>query len=136
MSASKEVSKTPDSRETKPEKHSRKKTFLHPASGATVLALDWLFFSGNALSLGLSTPWIATLGFVLGTLIVTGIQHRYGADSTGRSWLKGVLGGVAVGIPFPIAGTAVGAWVLSLSGLNWLQRGRSKKELSSGDAAD
>lgn len=119
-----------------PSKQPSKKTYLHPASGATVLGLDWLFFSGNALSLGLSTPWIAVMGFVLGTLAVTGIQHRYGTDSTGRSWLKGLLGGVAVGIPFPIAGTAVGAWVLSLSGLHWFQRGRSGKELPSGDAAD
>jgi hypothetical protein len=41
---------------------------------------------------------------------------------------KGLLSGIAVGIPFPIAGTAVGGAVLALSGLNRLT-GRSANKL-------
>ena len=121
--------------ETEPNKPARRKTALHPGSGIAVLALDWIFFSSNALSLGLSTPWIVTLGFVLGTLMVTGIQYRFDTDTLGTSGLKGLLSGVAVGIPFPIAGTAVGAWVLSLSGLDWLRRGRRSNDTRSSEKA-
>lgn len=108
------------------------RTYLHPASGAIILALDWLLFSGTALSLGLSTPALSVLGFVLGSLSTTWIQRRYGHDMKGPSWMKGLLAGVAVGIPLPIAGTAVGAWVLSLSGLNrWKQLRRPDREPNS-----
>lgn len=101
----------------------RKPTFLHPASGALILALDWVLFSGNVLALGLGTPALAALGFGLGTLGVGFIQRRYGHESTGKSLGKGLLGGLTIGVPFPIAGTAVGGFVLALSGLNrWKDR--------------
>lgn len=98
----------------------RSDTFLHPASGLLILGLDWLFFSGSVLTLGLSTPILGLLGFTLGALGTGFIQHRYGGDSTGTTIVKGLLAGVAVGIPLPIAGTAVGGGVLALSGLNRL----------------
>lgn len=107
-------------------------TFLHPASGVVILGLDWLLFSGTVLSLGLSTPAIAVLGFALGAVGTGLIQKTYGEDGTGKSVIKGLLGGVAVGIPMPIAGTAVGGAVLALSGLNRLMkrngRGSSSEE--------
>lgn len=104
-------------------------TFLHPASGAVILALDWLLFSGSVLSLGLGTGVLAFTGFVLGLIGVSFVQHRYGQEPMITSGLKGVVAGMVVGVPFPIAGTAVGGIVLSLSGLGrWKQRllGRSK----------
>jgi hypothetical protein len=100
------------------------RTFLHPASGAVILALDWLLFSGNLLSLGLSTPFVSGLGFVLGSVITASIQRRYGHDRVGKSWLKGLGAGLAVGVPWPIAGTAVGGLVLTLSGLDRWKRKR------------
>lgn len=112
----------------------RHRTFLHPASGVVILALDWLLFSGNALSLGLSTPFLAVLGFALGSLITARLQRRYGQDTIGTSWLKGLLAGLAVGVPWPIAGTAVGAWVLSLSGLNRLKQRRTSSRSLPDDA--
>lgn len=101
----------------------QQRTFFHPASGALILALDWLLFSGNVFSLGLGTPALASAGFALGLASVTVVQRRYGHDALGKSALKGLLAGVAVGVPLPIAGTAVGALILSLSGLNrWKRR--------------
>ncbi len=94
---------------------------LHPAGGGLILALDWLLFSGSVASLGLSAPALAVLGFVLGTAGVGLIQARYAGDGRLASASKGILGGVAVGIPFPIAGTAVGGAVLGLSGLDSLR---------------
>lgn len=111
-------------------------TFLHPASGGIILALDWLLFSGSALSLGLGTGVLAFVGFVLGLLGVSFVQYRYGHEAIIASGLKGVLAGLAVGIPFPIAGTAVGGFVLTLSGLDrWKKRltGRSSSDAAAQD---
>ena len=106
--------------------------FLHPASGALILGLDWVLFSGSVFSLGLSTPLLGLLGFGLGSLGVALLQSRYGGDSRLKSGLKGVLGGIVIGVPMPIAGTAVGGLVLALSGLNqW--RGRDRDALSAPD---
>lgn len=103
------------------------RSFLHPASGALILAFDWLLFSGSVLSLGLGTIALSSIGFVLGLISVAFVQHHYGHDPMVTSGLKGLLAGVAVGIPLPIAGTAVGGLVLSLSGLDqwkkWLGAG-------------
>lgn len=100
--------------------------FLHPASGALILGLDWLLFSGSVLSLGLSTPALAVLGFVLGAAGTGLLQTRYGRDSRTKVTMKGLLGGLAVGVPLPIAGTAVGGAILALSGLDQLSAGKSE----------
>lgn len=92
--------------------------FLHPASGILILGLDWLFFSGSVLSLGLSTPALSLFGFVGGAVGTGLLQARYGRDARSTSGLKGLLGGIAVGIPLPVAGTALGGLVLTLSGLD------------------
>lgn len=102
--------------------------FLHPASGVLILGLDWLLFSGSVLSLGLSTPAMAVLGFVLGALGTGLVQTKYGDDTPLMTIFKGVLSGVMVGIPLPIAGTAAGGAVIALSGLNRLT-GRSNDKI-------
>jgi len=102
---------------------------LHPASGLLILGLDWLLFSGSVLSLGLSTPALAVLGFVVGATGTGLIQARYGHDPGLSSSLKGVLGGLAVGIPLPVAGTALGGLILTLSGLDRL-RGKGDRKTS------
>lgn len=108
-------------------------TVLHPASGALILGLDWLFFSGSVISLGLSTPTLTALGFLLGALGTGWLQRRYGGDGTGISSVKGLLGGIAVGLPLPIAGTVLGGAILTLSGLNrYLRLGRSSDESNEG----
>lgn len=92
-------------------------TFLHPASGALILGLDWLLFSGSIATLGLSTPSSVVGGFVVGGLGTGWLQYTYANEGIGTSIAKGVLGGLTVGIPLPVAGTAVGGAVLALSGL-------------------
>lgn len=106
----------------------RADAFLHPASGALILGLDWLFFSGTVVTLGLSTPALAGLGFVLGALGTGFIQRRYQQEGTLPSVLKGIGAGIVVGLPLPIAGTAVGGGILALSGLNKLGRGSPSEE--------
>lgn len=110
-----------------PSSESPSPTVLHPASGVLILGLDWLFFAENAITLGLSTPLLALIGFGVAGLGTGLIQRIYHGDGFGKALLKGLLGGVAVGIPLPIAGTAVGGGILALSGLNKLW-GRSAPE--------
>lgn len=100
------------------------RSVLHPASGLLILGLDWALFSENAMTLGLSTLVVVAVGFVLAGLGTGLIQHVYHDDSVGKAVLKGLLAGITVGIPLPVAGTAVGGGILALSGLNKLS-GRS-----------
>ena len=110
-----------------PSSESPSPTVLHPASGVLILGLDWLFFAENAITLGLSTFFAAVVGFGVAGLGTGLIQRIYHGDGVGKALLKGLLGGFAVGIPLPIAGTAVGGGILALSGLNKLW-GRSAPE--------
>lgn len=111
-----------------PNSESPSASVLHPASGGLILGLDWLFFAENAITLGLSTPFLALVGFGVAGLGTGLIQRILRGDSMGKSLLKGLLGGIAVGIPLPIAGTAVGGGILALSGLNklWGRSGQAK----------
>lgn len=101
-------------------------TWFHPVSGLLILSLDWLLFSGGALTLGLSTPLLMVLAALLTAGGVSAVQRRFGNDGRGSSLLKGLAGGIAVGLPLPIAGTGVGGLVLALSGLDRLRKGGSK----------
>lgn len=96
-------------------------TFLHPASGALILGLDWLLFSGSVITLGLSTGVLSLMGLVGGAIGVAWIQHRYAGDTQWASVLKGGVGGIVIGLPLPIAGTVAGGAVLAMSGLNELK---------------
>ena len=88
-----------------------------PATGAWILALDWLLFSSNVLSAWLATPVAMAAGFVLGGAGAYLLQNRRANDAPWRAALKAVLAGVVVGVPWPIGGTLVGGWVLLSSGL-------------------
>lgn len=91
--------------------------WLLPVTGLWILGLDWLLFTQNTLVLGLATPLLVVIGFLGGTLGTYFFQSRY-ADDCGLSvWIKSLLAGIVVGIPFPLAGTFVGGWILFISGL-------------------
>lgn len=95
-------------------------TLFHSASGLFILGFDWLLFSGGLLTLGVSTPLLLVFGGLFTTATVAGIQSQYGDDDRSRALLKGIAGGLLVGLPLPVAGTGVGGLVLTLSGLNHL----------------
>jgi hypothetical protein len=95
--------------------------FMLPATGLLVLGLDWLLFSGEAATLGMAAPVTAVLGFLAGSIGTYLLQRRFGRDNHSAALAKGVLTGLFVGVPFPMAGTLVGAWVLATSGLATLK---------------
>ena len=104
------------------------KRFMLPLTGLWILGLDWLIFTQNILlSLGFATPLAVVTGFVLGTAGTFFIQRRFGRETGAMAALKALLAGIVVGIPFPIAGTAVGAWILLASGLGSLRDRMLKK---------
>lgn len=105
----------------------KRRRFLLPASGAWILALDWLLFSSNFLSAWLATPVVMVLGFVLGGAGTYLFQSRAAADPLWSAMLKAGLAGIVVGLPWPIGGTLVGGWVLLSSGL-----GDARKEITGG----
>lgn len=95
---------------------------LHPATGGLVLALDWLLFSGEVLSAGAVTPLTAALGGLAAALATYRIQAARAGDAPRAARLKALLAGVAVALPFPVGGTALGSIILASSGLRRLGR--------------
>lgn len=91
--------------------------FMLPATGLLILGLDWLLFSKEVATLGLATPVTSVLGFLAGSIGAYHLQRRYGLNTKPVAALKALLAGFFVGIPFPLAGTLAGAWILATSGL-------------------
>jgi hypothetical protein len=88
-----------------------------PATGALVMGLDWLLFSKEAATLGLAIPFTSVVGFLAGSIGAYQLQRKYGLDTKPAALLKGLLAGFLVGIPFPLAGTLAGAWIMTTSGI-------------------
>jgi len=103
-------------------------TFLHPASGALILSLDWLLFSGTIFTGGLAIWFTGITGLVIGGIGTGLIQRHFGRDARRAAALKGLAAGIVVGAPFPVAGTAVGGMVLVLSGLDRILKYRATTE--------
>lgn len=102
----------------------KRRRSLHPVSGLIILGLDWLFFGSNLLSGGALVAVWSLVGFLTGGLGVMLIQKRIQGDTTKAGFWKGLVSGIVVGLPFPIAGTALGAFVLTLSGLDMFRAGK------------
>src|SRR3954468_22384070 len=80
------------------------KRFMLPATGLLIMGLDWLLFSEEAASFGLLIPFTSMVGFLAGTIGTYHLQTRHGLDSKPAAALKGLLAGILVAIPFPLAG--------------------------------
>jgi hypothetical protein len=103
--------------------------FMLPATGLMMLGLDWFLFSGEAATVGLAAPAAAVFGFLAGSLGAYHLQRRFGLDSRLAALGKALLAGLFVGVPFPMAGTIVGAWVLATSGLAAVKNRFFKRQL-------
>jgi hypothetical protein len=96
---------------------SERRTFFHPASGAAILAFDWLFF-GLEWELGpVSLVLSCAAAFAATYFVVERIQRRWHGDEPKIARAKALFGAAAAGAPFAIAGTVVGGLILVLSGL-------------------
>jgi hypothetical protein len=97
------------------------KRFMLPATGLLIMGLDWLLFSEEAASFGLLIPFTSLFGLLAGGIGTYHLQTRHGLDSKPVAALKGVLAGILVAIPFPLAGTMIGGAILATSGLAGLR---------------
>jgi hypothetical protein len=97
------------------------KRFMLPATGLLIMGLDWLLFSEEAASFGVLIPFTSLVGFVAGGVGAYLLQTRHGLDSKPAAALKGLLAGILVGLPFPLAGTLAGGAILASSGLAGLR---------------
>ncbi len=91
--------------------------FMLPATGLLIMGLDWLFFSEEAATFGVAIPFTSVVGFLAGSIGAYHLQRKYGRDSHAAALIKSFFAGILVGIPFPLAGTLAGAWILTTSGL-------------------
>ena len=107
------------------------KRFMLPATGLLIMGLDWLLFSEEAASFGVLIPFTSVTGFLAGSIGTYLLQTRHGLDAKPAACLKGLLAGILVGIPFPLAGTLVGGAILAGSGLAGLRWRLLKGQFSS-----
>ena len=76
--------------------HPKQKRFLLPATGLWILAMDWLLFSSNALTVFTATPVVMIVGFVLGSTGAYLIQRRAAKDGPRSAALKALVAGIVV----------------------------------------
>lgn len=88
-----------------------------PATGMLIMGLDWLFFSEEAATFGLALPFTILTGFLTGGLGTYHLQRKYGGDTRGVALAKSIAAGIVVGLPFPLAGSLAGAWIIANSGM-------------------
>ncbi len=100
---------------------------IHPLSAILVIGLDTLLFAGSAASAGILMTLSIFAGFLGSFIGVSLVEKFFGNESLGKSLTKGLILGILTGIPTPIAGTAVGAFILAIGGLDKLKNIKNDK---------
>ncbi|GAB4501393.1 MAG: phosphoribosylaminoimidazole carboxylase [Anaerolineales bacterium] len=92
---------------------------IHPLAALVTIALDGIFGVVEIFD-----PFLlifTSLGVgALGGISITLIQRFLANDGWGAAVAKGLALGIVAGVPYPIAGTAIGAPLLAWSGLHQL----------------
>ncbi|MBN1336045.1 MAG: hypothetical protein JXB39_08805 [Deltaproteobacteria bacterium] len=76
---------------------------LHPLAAFSLVAVDWMLFSGDVASVGLTTAITVPVGFALGLGCALVQRHAF-KDSWGAALGKGVVMGVLTAIPTGLPG--------------------------------
>ena len=96
--------------------------WLHPASAGLILAVDWLFFGAEIITLEVALVFACFSAFLITTVGVFWIQRSKSNDSLGAAVLKALFAGLVAGLPTSIGGTLLGTLVLVLAGrASWNQ---------------
>ena len=91
---------------------------FHPITGMLVLGLEWAIFGGTAATMGLGMFLMCGVGLLSGFCGAFIVQRMLGKDSWRVSLIKGAVAGLVVGVPFPVAGTALAGLILAISSLD------------------
>lgn len=103
---------------------------IHPLAALATIALDGVFTVleiFDPLLLLFISGGVGLLGFTATTLI----QRFLANDSWGAAVAKGLVMGIFAGVPYPVAGTAIGAPLLIWAGLHqWIKLpGRGNQQI-------
>ncbi|MDX9992548.1 MAG: hypothetical protein RBS68_10940 [Anaerolineales bacterium] len=92
---------------------------IHPLAALATIALDGIFFFFFIEAINpLAALAIGALGFATTTLV----QRFLDNDEWGPAIAKGLALGIVAGVPYPVAGTAVGLPLLAWAGVSrWMQ---------------
>ena len=101
----------------KPVERPKYKTFFHPWSGLSILAVDWIAFGMDVPTAFLLTPVVSIIAYFVTYYAVYKIQTEQSLNTPTVARRKAMLGAIAAAVPFPITGTIVGVGILMLSGL-------------------
>lgn len=99
---------------------------IHPLAALATIVLDNVFGVielGDPLALIFTSIGVGALGTVTTMLV----QHYLAKDGWGASVAKGLVMGIIAGVPFQVAGTAIGAILLGWAGASeWIKLPASK----------
>lgn len=94
---------------------------IHPLAALATIALDGFFAVFEVLDpmmLLFISAGIGLLGFTVTTLV----QRYMASDEWGAAIAKGMVMGIFAGVPYPVAGTAIGAPLLIWAGAHkWIK---------------
>jgi len=94
---------------------------IHPLAAITTLVLDNVFGVVEIADPFLLVVTSITVG-VVGAVTTMFVQRYLAKDTWGASIAKGLVMGVIAGVPYQVAGTAVGIPLLTWAGLHeWLK---------------
>jgi hypothetical protein len=94
---------------------------IHPLAALVTIALDGIFSVFEILD-PLMLLFISGGVGLLGFLSTTLVQRYLAKDEWGPAMAKGLVMGIFAGVPYPIAGTAIGAPLLIWAGLHqWVR---------------
>ncbi|MCX6081607.1 MAG: hypothetical protein NTW32_18930 [Chloroflexi bacterium] len=95
---------------------------IHPLAALATIALDGFFTIFEVLD-PLMLLFISSGIGLLGFLTTSLVQHYLAKDEWGPAIAKGMVMGIFAGIPYPVAGTAIGAPLLIWAGVHrWITR--------------
>lgn len=89
-----------------------------------MLLVDTICFGATSVTGGALLPLMVVVAFSVAACGTFLAQKFLDKDSFGESLAKSFFAGVLTGIPLPIAGTAVGAAILAISGIDAMKGGR------------
>jgi hypothetical protein len=90
---------------------------IHPLAALATIVLD-SFFGVFEVADPLLLIFSGVLVGVVGFFTTTFVQHFLAKDDWGPSIAKGMVMGVIAGVPYPIAGTVIGAPLLIWAGVH------------------
>lgn len=101
-------------------------TPIHPLSAFVTIVIDWLWFVVEAPATLSVVGLVALLPIMLVSITmcfvsVLLVQRFVSRDDWGASIAKGVVMGIAAGVPYPVIGTILGSTLLGWAGIHKIE---------------